>query len=189
MRDSVTGGPRMPLRTDDHQALDPGAVLVVLARAPARRPAGCASSLPRSTSTSLGSRPCWIDAGDDVALLAGELAELDVVLGVAQPLQDDLLGGRRGDPAEAGRGVVELARPRCPPRRSPPPSTVTWPVLRSSSHARAAAGRPASCGTAMRRACSIASTSRSKEISFSRSSTRRMLMSMSIDVSCRLASG
>src|SRR5262249_24743908 len=36
-------------------------------------------------------------------------AERGVVLGVAQPLQDHLLGGGRGDPAEAGGGVVELA--------------------------------------------------------------------------------
>src|SRR3712207_8915648 len=49
------------------------------------------------------------DAADDVALLAGVLAEGLLVLGVAQPLHDDLLGGAGGDPAEVGRGVVPLA--------------------------------------------------------------------------------
>ena len=33
------------------------------------------------------------------------------VLGVAQPLQDDLLGGGRGDPSEPRRGVVVF--PQC----------------------------------------------------------------------------
>ena len=47
-------------------------------------------------------------AGDEVALAAGVLAEVHLVLGVAQPLQDDLLGGRRRDPAEVVRGVVPL---------------------------------------------------------------------------------
>ena len=39
---------------------------------------------------------------------AGELAELDVVLGVPQPLQDHLLGGRGRDPPEPLRCVVVL---------------------------------------------------------------------------------
>ena len=47
-------------------------------------------------------------ARDDVALLAGELTELALVLGVAQALQHDLLRGRRRDPAEALGGVVVL---------------------------------------------------------------------------------
>jgi hypothetical protein len=51
------------------------------------------------------------DPGDDVALLAGELAVADVVLGVAQPLQHDLLRGGRRDPAEPLGGVVELPDP------------------------------------------------------------------------------
>src|SRR6478735_2879969 len=48
------------------------------------------------------------DAGDDVALAALEVAEDRVVLDVPQPLHDHLScrGGR--NPAEAGRGVVEL---------------------------------------------------------------------------------
>ena len=49
------------------------------------------------------------DAADDVALLAGVLAEGLLVLGVAQPLHDDLLGGAGRDPAEVGGGVVPLA--------------------------------------------------------------------------------
>ena len=69
----------------------------------------------------VGVAPLLDDPGDDVALLAGELPEPDLVLGVAQPLEHDLLGGRRGDPAEAlgrvvvlragGALLVDLARP------------------------------------------------------------------------------
>jgi hypothetical protein len=51
-------------------------------------------------------------AGHDVALAAGELAERLLVLGVAQPLQDDLLGGGGSDPPEPGRCVVVLAEHR-----------------------------------------------------------------------------
>ena len=65
--------------------------------------------MPRSTRTFRGSAALLDDAGDDVALAARVLAEGHVVLGVPQPLQDDLLGGGGGDPAEAGGGVVELA--------------------------------------------------------------------------------
>jgi hypothetical protein len=48
------------------------------------------------------------DARHELALTAGELAEVDLVLGVAELLQDDLLGRGRGDAAEVARGVVEL---------------------------------------------------------------------------------
>jgi hypothetical protein len=48
------------------------------------------------------------DAGHDVALAAGVLTEGLVVLGVAQPLENDLPRGHRGDAAEVGRGVVVL---------------------------------------------------------------------------------
>ena len=47
--------------------------------------------------------------GDELALAAGELVEGDVALGLAQPLQDDLLGGLGVDPAE-GLGVELLGR-------------------------------------------------------------------------------
>ena len=169
----------------DHQALDPGAV-VVASPPGTRSPSGSsASSLPRSTITSSGLRPCWMTPGDDVALLAGELPEPDVVLGVAQPLQHDLLRGRRGDPAEARRACRRTRRPCCPRRRPRRRSTVTWPVLRSSS-TRACSCAPGVLWYAVSRACSIASTSTSKEISFSRSSIRRMLRSMSISASFAL---
>ena len=46
--------------------------------------------------------------GDDVALAPGVLAEGLVVLGVAQPLQDDLAGSHGRHPAEVGRRVVVL---------------------------------------------------------------------------------
>ena len=49
------------------------------------------------------------DAGDDVALRPRYSPKVCVVLGVAQPLEDDLLGGAGRDPAEVGRGVVVLA--------------------------------------------------------------------------------
>jgi hypothetical protein len=47
--------------------------------------------------------------GHDVALAAGVLAVGQRALGLAQPLQDDLLGGAGGDAAEALGGVVVLA--------------------------------------------------------------------------------
>src|SRR5262249_56704107 len=46
--------------------------------------------------------PLLDHARDDVALAARVLAEGQLVLGVPQPLQDDLPGGGRGDPAETG---------------------------------------------------------------------------------------
>src|SRR4051794_19558451 len=61
-------------------------------------------------------------------------------------------------------------------------STVTWPVLRSSE-TRAFAWAPGDLWYAVRSACSMASTRISKEISFSRSSDRRMFMSMSMTAS------
>lgn len=42
------------------------------------------------------------DTGDDLGLPPGELAQGDLVLGVPQPLQDDLLRRGRGDPPEPG---------------------------------------------------------------------------------------
>ena len=50
------------------------------------------------------------DAGDDVALAGGELAVVLLVLGIAQPLQDDLARGGRRDAAETFRGVVPLVQ-------------------------------------------------------------------------------
>jgi hypothetical protein len=46
---------------------------------------------------------------DHITLAPGPLAEGDVVLGVPEPLQDDLLGGHRRDPPEVLRGVIPLA--------------------------------------------------------------------------------
>ncbi len=57
--------------------------------------------------------------------------------------------------------------------------TVTWPLLRSSC-TRAVVCAPGVLWYAVRSACSMASTRMSKEISFSRSSERRMFMSMSM---------
>ena len=50
------------------------------------------------------------DAGDDVAFAAGVLLVLHLALGLADALQDDLLGRLRGDAAEVARRVVPLPR-------------------------------------------------------------------------------
>ncbi len=50
------------------------------------------------------------DAGDDVADLAGELAELLLVLRLAQALHDQLASDGGGEAAEVLRRVVELLR-------------------------------------------------------------------------------
>ena len=50
------------------------------------------------------------DAGDDVALAARVLLVLHLPLRLADALEDDLLGGLRGDAAEVGGRVVPLAR-------------------------------------------------------------------------------
>src|SRR5690606_39237516 len=47
-------------------------------------------------------------ARDDVALLADELTEVTVVLGVTEAREHDLLGGRGSDPTEAVGSVVVL---------------------------------------------------------------------------------
>ena len=77
-------------------------------------------------------------------------------------------------------GVSSYSSPRrCRPRRPRAPARVTCPFLRSSS-TRAVSCAPGVLWYAVSSACSIASTSTSKEISFSRSSILRMLRSMSI---------
>jgi hypothetical protein len=48
------------------------------------------------------------NAGHDVAFPTRVLAVGEIVLGVSQPLQDDLSGGRGGNSSEVRRGVVEL---------------------------------------------------------------------------------
>ena len=50
------------------------------------------------------------DAGDDVALAARVLLVLHLPLRLADALEDDLLGGLRGDATEVGGRVVPLAR-------------------------------------------------------------------------------
>ena len=49
------------------------------------------------------------DAGDDVAFAAGVFLVLHLALGLANALQDHLLGRLRGDAAEVGGRVVPLA--------------------------------------------------------------------------------
>ena len=178
VRESITCGSAHALADADDQALDAGAVGVVLAR----------DALPRRQQRLeraevdhhvVGVATLLDHAGDDVALLAGELPELALVLGVAQPLQHDLLRRRGGDPAEAGRGVVVLADDARPRRRRSWATTVTWPGLAVELDAGVLLG-PWLFWYAVSSACSMASTSTSNGISFSRSSMRSRFMSMSI---------
>ena len=76
-------------------------------------------------------------------------------------------------------GVSSNSRSVLPSSSTSWAMTVTCPDLRSSS-TRACSWAPGVLWYAVRRACSIASTSTSKLISFSRSRLRRMLRSMSI---------
>ena len=99
--------PAHPLAHRHHQALDPLTVLVALPRHPlAERQQRL--ELAEVDHHVVGVAALLDDTGDQVALLAGELAVPDVVLGVAQPLQHDLLRGRGRDPPEALGGVVVL---------------------------------------------------------------------------------
>ena len=121
--DSVIDGPRRPLVTPHHVRLQPQAVLVDLARHLLRRRQH-RLDLAEVDQHDPALGPALVvlhDAADDVALAAGPLAEGVLVLGVAQPLQDDLLGGHRRDPAEVLRGVVPLPQRPCRPRPAPGP--------------------------------------------------------------------
>ena len=66
-----------------------------------------ASALPSSTMICLGSDDTLHRDCEDLALLVRELAEHEVPLGLAQPLDDDLLGRLRG---YAARAVGQLPR-------------------------------------------------------------------------------
>ena len=107
VRDRPICGPLGPRRTRHDEAAQPLAVDVALARhllgerQDALDRAEVDGDVPRVGAL-------LDDARDDVALAALEVAHDRVVLEVAQPLDDDLAGGRGGDAAEAGRGVVEL---------------------------------------------------------------------------------
>ena len=98
------------------QALDPGAVGVVLPWHPfPRRQQRLEGS--EVDQHVVGVASLLDQPGDDVALLAEELAELHLVLGVAHPLEHDLLRRRGGDPAEPLGSVVVLPCVARPPRR------------------------------------------------------------------------
>ena len=147
-------GAALPAADGHDAALQPAAVRVDLARAPARsaaapprarcrrRRAGrarCGSAAPRAAAAA-----CCTMPADDVALAAGVLAVGQRALGLAQPLEDDLLGGARRDAAEARGGVVVLAQRRCRPRRAPGRARRPRRCARSSS-TRACGWAPSVC--------------------------------------------
>ena len=109
MRETVICGPFVPFETRRDVDAQAGAVRVLLAgdlllgREDRLDRAEIHVHHPRV-------RALLHDAGDDVALLAAELAEHGVVGDVAQALADDLLGGEGGDAAEVVGGAS-------PPRR------------------------------------------------------------------------
>ena len=76
-------------------------------------------------------------------------------------------------------GVSSYSAILVPSSSSSAANTVTWPLLRSST-TRACSTAPGVLWYAVSSACSMASTRMSKEISFSRSSMRKTLRSMSI---------
>src|SRR5680860_318464 len=99
--------PADALADADHDALDPCSVLVALARDP------LSGGKQRFEPTEVDHHvlrvpPLLDDSRDDVTLGSRELTELSLILSVAEPLKNDLLGGGRCDPAEACRGVVVL---------------------------------------------------------------------------------
>src|SRR4051794_20042267 len=79
-------------------------------------------------------------------------------------------------------GVSSYSESLLPSSSTSAARTVTCPVLRSRE-TRASGCAPGVLWYAVRSACSMASTRISKEISFSRSSERRMFMSMSMTAS------
>src|SRR3989440_3366294 len=93
-----------------HDALDPHAVLVDLAGyLLGRRQDGLQLAQVDRDDALLGPRLVRLyHAGDQVAVATGVLAEVHLVGGLAEALEDHLLGGHRGDPAEVVRGVVVL---------------------------------------------------------------------------------
>jgi hypothetical protein len=119
VRETVTDAPRWPRRDADDPALQPAAVGVDLAgHLLVRRQHGLervlgGAELDHHVAVGRGARALrrlLDDARDDVALAAGVLAVGQRALRLAQALQDDLLGGARGDAAEALGRVVVLAQ-------------------------------------------------------------------------------
>ncbi len=179
VRESVTDGPRTPLttRTTYERSRVPCAY---------SSPGTCscagrmASSLPMSTRTFFGSRPCWTTPittspsrpayspkviSSSASRSRWRMTCLAVVAAI-RPKPDGVSSNSRGSAPSSRSAGSSLAH------------TVTCPVLRSSS-TRAWRRLPSVRWYAMRRADSMAATSRSNEISFSRTKPRRALMSMS----------
>ena len=98
-RESTICGPsRARAHLDDH-GLDARAVLVALARHLLGAGQQRLDAAPEVDER--GARVGLLhDAGDDVADAVLVLLEHDLALGLAHALQDDLLGGLRGDAAE-----------------------------------------------------------------------------------------
>ena len=135
MRESVTCTPARPAGDADDVAAEARAVLVALAGHLLGRGQHALdrADLDDDDAAGVGPGVALDDAGDDLALLGGELAERALVLGVAQALDDDLARGRRGDPPEALGGVVVLAEHLAVLAGLRARARATSPLLRSTS--------------------------------------------------------
>ena len=112
MRDRVIRGSRAPRADADDVATQPVAVFVTLAghlfggRDDALGALRLAAHPHHDEAAGVGAAVALDDTADDLALAGGELAVVLLVLGVAQPLQDDLARGGGRDAAESLWGVV-----------------------------------------------------------------------------------
>ena len=107
VRDTTICGPLAVLRTSTMYAFIARAVVVAVAR----DLLGLRQQRldPAQVEQGVAGVGLLDDAGDDVALAAGVLLVLHLALGLADALQDHLLGRLRGDAAEVGGRVVPLA--------------------------------------------------------------------------------
>ena len=130
-RDSVICGPRMPLRTDvtRHLMRSPWTYFSPGTRSLTGR---SASSLPRSTITSSGLRPCWITP----EMMSPSLPENSPkrISSSASRSRCSMtclavVAAIRPNPA----GVSSYSGPAVPSSSTSRAHTVTWPLLRSSS--------------------------------------------------------
>src|SRR4051794_12852664 len=177
LRDRWTIGPRMPrlTLTTRHLMRVPCSY-----RSPGTRSATgkSASSRPRSTSTSLGSRPCWMmpltrspsrpeNSPNLMSSSASRSRWRITCFAVVAAMRPKPSGVSSYSPTTSPSSSVSAAK------------TVTLPVLRSR-WTRAFSCAPLVLWYAVSSACSRASTRMSKLISFSRSSARSRVRSTSM---------